>query len=267
MKKIFFGLVQTILLSFIIIHTSMAQENRVNGKEISYRDANGALLKGYVSFNEKARALPVVLVVPEWWGCNAYARRRADMLAALGYFAIAVDIYGEGKVVETPQDAAAAAGPFYQDPQMARMRMEAAMQEARKYPQADTTRMAAIGYCFGGSMVLNGAKLGLPLKSVVSFHGGLAGVMAEPGVLKAKILVCHGEADPLVSKEEIQSFRDNLDAVKADYRFIAYPGATHAFSNPNATAIGIKYKMPIAYNEEADKKSWEAMKEFLRITL
>lgn len=256
-----------IFISFFIIPASMAQKRTFTGKEMTYSDANGTVLKGYVAFNEKAKALPVVLVVPEWWGCNAYARQRADMLAALGYFAMAVDIYGEGKVVETPQDATAAAGPFYQNPQSARIRMEAAMQEVKKYKQADTERIAAIGYCFGGSMVLNSAKLGLPLKSVVSFHGGLAGVMAEPGVLKAKILVCHGEADPLVSKEDIQSFRNNLDAVKADYRFINYPGATHAFSNPNATAVGIKYKMPIAYNEEADKKSWEAMKEFLRKTL
>jgi len=267
MNKYFSFAALAIFTSSIFISSAMAQNITLTGKGITYSAANGAVLKGYVACNEKTKALPVVLVVPEWWGCNAYARQRADMLASLGYFAMAVDIYGEGKVVETPQEASAAASPFYQNPQLAKMRMEAAIQELKKYKQADTTRMGAIGYCFGGSIVLNGAKLGLPLKSVVSFHGGLAGVMAEPGVLRAKVLVCHGEADPLVSKEEIQSFRNNLDAVKADYRFISYPGATHAFSNPNATAIGIKYKMPIAYNEEADKKSWEAMKEFLRKTL
>lgn len=260
------------LLSFLALlsikNPAMAQNNKFTGKEITYRDAGGVVLKGYVAHIKKAaHPLPVVLVVPEWWGCNEYARKRADMLARLGYFAIAVDMYGEGKTVETPQDAAALAGPFYKDPGLGKMRMEAAIQELKKYPLADTGSMAAIGYCFGGSMVLNGAKLGLPLKGVVSFHGGLAGVMAEPGVLKARILVCHGEADPLVSAADIKSFRENLDAVKADYRFIAYPGATHAFTNPNATAIGEKYKMPVAYQKEADTKSWEAMRKFLAETL
>jgi dienelactone hydrolase len=237
-------------------------------KEITYSDPEGNLLKGYLAYNNNPESpLPVVLVVPEWWGCNAYARRRADLLAQLGYFAMAVDIYGEGKTVETPQEASELAAPFYKNPEQAKMRMEAAMKEVNKYPQADTSRMAAIGYCFGGSMVLNGAKLGLPLKGVVSFHGGLDGVKALPGILKSRILVCHGEADPLVSAEEIRSFRQNLDEVNADYRFIAYPGATHAFSNPNATGIGIKYNMPIAYQEEADTKSWEAMKVFLAETL
>jgi dienelactone hydrolase len=247
---------------------AMAQNNKFTGKEITYRDAGGKVLKGYVAYNKKAEhPLPSVLVIPEWWGCNEYARKRADMLAGLGYFAIAVDMYGEGIIVETPQEASALAGPFYKDPGLGKMRMEAAIQELKKYPQADTGRIAAIGYCFGGSMVLNGAKLGLPLKGVVSFHGGLAGVMAEPGVLKARILVCHGGADPLVSAADVKSFRENLDAVKADYLFIAYPGATHAFTNPNSTAVGKKYQMPIAYQEEADKKSWEAMKKFLAETL
>jgi dienelactone hydrolase len=122
--------------------------------------------------------------------------------------------------------------------------------------------MACIGYCFGGSMSLYAAKLGMPFKAVVSFHGGLAGVPAEAGKTTAKILVCHGGADKFISDEEIKTFRQNLDSVKVDYSFISYPGAVHAFSNPQATEMGKKFGIPIEYNEAADKKSWADMTAF-----
>ena len=122
--------------------------------------------------------------------------------------------------------------------------------------------MAAIGYCFGGSMVLNAAKMGMDFKGVVSFHGGLVTVPAKAGSTKAKILVCHGGADKFISEEDIKNFKGNLDSLKVTYTFIVYSNATHAFTNPDATANGKKFNMPIEYNEAADKKSWNDMKEF-----
>lgn len=235
----------------------------IKGTEVSYKDGD-ITLKGYVAYNEKQKGKrPAIVVVPEWWGNNDYTRMRARMLAELGYIAIAADMYGDGKIAANPTDAQAFATPFYKDPQLGKSRIAAAVKKLLEYPQADAGKMAATGYCFGGSMVLNAAKLGMDFKGVVSFHGGLAGVPASPGTTKANILVCHGAADKFISAEELKNFRDNLDAVKAPYTFKSYEGATHAFSNPNATPTGKKFNMPIEYNEAADKQSWEDMKVFL----
>lgn len=236
----------------------------IKGEEVSYQDGD-ITLKGYVAFNEKQKGKrPAIIVVPEWWGNNDYTRMRARMLAELGYIAIAADMYGDGKIAANPTDAQAYATPFYKDPNLGKSRIEAAVKKIATYSQADTKKIAAIGYCFGGSMVLNAAKLGMDFKGVVSFHGGLAGVPATPGTTKANILVCHGGADKFISAEDLKNFKDNLEAVKAPYTFKSYEGATHAFSNPNATATGKKFNMPIEYNEAADKQSWIDMKDFFK---
>jgi len=236
----------------------------IKGEEVTYNDGSVAL-KGYVAYNEKQQGKrPAIIVVPEWWGCNEYTRVRARMLAELGYIAIAADMYGDGKIAANPTDALADATPFYKDPQLGKSRIAAAVKKITEYSQADAGKMAATGYCFGGSMVLNAAKLGMDFKGVVSFHGGLAGVPATAGTTKANILVCHGAADKFISADDIKNFRDNLDAVKAPYTFKSYDGATHAFSNPDATATGKKFNMPIEYNEAADKQSWNDMKDFFK---
>jgi dienelactone hydrolase len=238
-------------------------KNSIKREEITYTSADGVSLKGYVAYNASQKGKrPAIIVIHEWWGCNAYVRKRADMLAALGYIAIAADMYGEGKQGPTPKEAGELAGPFYGNPQLAKSRIEAAVNKIKEYDQTDASKMACIGYCFGGSMSLIAAKLGMDFKGVVSFHGGLAGMPAEAGVTKAKILVCHGAADKFVGDEEVRNFRHNLDSVKAPYTFLSYPGATHAFSNPEATANGKKFNIPIAYNAVADKKSWVDMKVF-----
>ena len=263
MKK-YFQIAFTILLigaSFSL--TAQNTPASIKGEEVTYSDGN-TVLKGYIAYNENQQGKrPAIIVVPEWWGCSEYVRMRARMLAELGYIAIAVDMYGDGKIANNPGDAQAFAGPFYKDPSLGKSRLEAAVKRISSYPQADVNNLAAIGYCFGGSMVLNAAKLGMNFKGVVSFHGGLAGVTAAPGVTKAKILVCHGGADKFISAEDIKKFRDNLDEVKVTYAFKTYEGATHAYSNPDATATGKKFSMPIEYNEAADKQSWNDMKEFL----
>lgn len=184
-------------------------------------------------------------------------------MASLGYIAMAIDIFGKGETASNPNEAQALTKPFYQDPQLAYERLGAALHKIREYKQTDNKNIAAIGYCFGGAVVLNSAKLGAPLKGVVSFHGTLAGVAPRKDVLKAKILVCHGADDKFTPPREVQKFRHQLDSVGADYVFKTYPNATHAFTNPDATKLGKQFDIPIAYNAEADKNSWNDMKIFL----
>jgi dienelactone hydrolase len=265
MKKYLQSALIILLMGTTISLNAQNTAASIKGEEITYSDG-ATILKGYVAYNEKQKGKrPAIIVVPEWWGCSEYVRMRARMLAELGYIAIAVDMYGDGKIANNPGEAQAFAGPFYKDPALGKSRVEAAVKKISSYAQTDVNKLAAIGYCFGGSMVLNAAKLGMNFKGVVSFHGGLAGVPASPGVTKGKILVCHGGADKFISDSDIKNFKDNLDAVKVAYTFNSYEGATHAFSNPDATATGKKFSMPIEYNEAADKQSWNDMKQFFTV--
>ena len=235
----------------------------VKTEEIVY-PGDGVDMKGFVAYNETLNSLrPIVLIVPEWWGIGDYTKARAKQLAELGYFAFAIDMYGEGKTAESPDEAGKLAGPFYTNTKMAAARFEAALAKIKTYPGADTNRIAAIGYCFGGAVVLNMARLGEPLKGVVSFHGNLIGVPADKKLLKADILVCHGEADSFVLPAEVATFKKQMDSIGASYTFKSYPGATHAFTNPNADAKAKKFNMPIAYNAAADTASFNEMKTFL----
>ena len=225
--------------------------------------ADSVTMKGFVAYDSNSTdKRPAVLIVPEWWGVNDYTRRRAKQLAELGYVAFVVDMYGNGKVGEDPKTAGELASPFYTNPQMAKAHFDAALAEVKKYTQTDTSKIAAIGYCFGGSMVLNVAKLGDNLKGVVSFHGDLTGVPANKDLLKAKILVCHGMDDKFVPIETVNTFKKQMDSIKADFTYREYPGATHAFTNPDATALGQKFNIPIAYNAAADTASWKEMRTF-----
>lgn len=218
---------------------------------------------GYVAWDASTdKKRPVVLVVPEWWGLNDYTKSRVKQLAELGYIAFAVDMYGNGMQADNPKLAGELATPFYKDPAMAKARFDAALAKALSYAAADNSKVAAIGYCFGGTQVLNFALLGESLKGVVSFHGGLETVPADKNLLKADILVCHGEADSFVPAEQVAAFRKKLDSIGASYTFKSYAGATHAFSNPGATETGKKFSMPIAYNAAADTASWNEMKAF-----
>ncbi|MBI3140044.1 MAG: dienelactone hydrolase family protein [Sphingobacteriales bacterium] len=221
------------------------------------------VLDGYIAWDENiVEKRPVVLVVHEWWGLNDYIKRRVRELAGLGYIAMAVDFYGNGKRADNPTDAGNLSGPFYKDPDMAKQRFDAALKAIRSYSQADTSKIAAIGYCFGGTQVLNMANLGEDLAGVVSFHGGLQVVTPGKDKLKAQVLVCHGAADPFVPQAQVDQFRKQMDSVGAKYLFKAYADATHAFSNPDATANGKKFNLPIAYNAAADSASWNDMKAF-----
>ena len=235
---------------------SLKQEN------ISYRN-DSVSMQGYVVYDaNKEGKRPGILVVHEWWGLNDYPKMRARKLADLGYFAMAIDMYGGGETADNPTLASKMAGPFYQNLQMTKSRFDAALEKLKTYPQVDTNNIAAIGYCFGGGVVLNMARLGENLKGVVSFHGGLLGAPANKDLLKAKILVCHGAADQFVKPQEVSEFKKQMDSIGADYTFKQYPDATHAFTNPKSNENGEKFKMPIKYNPSADSASWNDMKDF-----
>jgi dienelactone hydrolase len=242
--------------------TTETKQPGVKVESISYTGDN-TTMKGFVAFDSSNDAKrPAVLIIPEWWGLNDYPKMRARELAKLGYIAMAMDMYGEGLVTDSPSTAGNLAKPFYTNPQKALTRIEAALAALKNFNQTDTGKIAAIGYCFGGGMVLNAARLGEPLKGVVSFHGSLIGTPAKKDLLKAKILVCHGADDPFVPKEEVDKFKKQMDTIKADLTFKAYPGAVHAFTNPNSTEVGKKWNIPIAYNAAADSASWKEMQMF-----
>lgn len=240
------------------------KEVKVELKEeaVVYKE-DSTSMNGYVVYNAALEGKrPIVMVVHEWWGNNVYPKSRAKQLAEMGYLAMAVDLYGNGATAEDPITAGNMAMPFYKDPEMGLKRFEAALAKIKTYPQADTSRIAAIGYCFGGAQVLNYARMGENLKGVVSFHGNLTTTPLIREKLKAAILVCHGAADQFVPELEVVQFKKEMDSVKADYTFKSYAGATHAFTNENATATGQKFNIPISYNAAADSTSWEDMKVF-----
>ena len=243
--------------------TAARGASAVKEEAVSYA-AGDKTMNSFVAYNEAIRGpRPVVLVLPEWWGLTEYARMRAKMLAEMGYLAMAVDLYGDGAIAKDPGEAQSAAGPFYGNPQMAKQRIDAAMQKALSLPQADTSKKAVIGYCFGGSMALNYGKMGAPVLGVVSFHGGLEGVPPQKNTL-ASYLICHGAADNFVPDAQVKAFRRSMDSAGLNYTFKTYEGATHAFTNPDATPKGEKFNMPIRYSAAADTASWNDMKEFFR---
>jgi dienelactone hydrolase len=238
------------------------KEPKLIEENVTY-EGDGTTMKGYVMYDENnGAARPGVLVVHEWWGLVDYSKMRARELAKLGYVAMAIDMFGNGDTAANPQEAMKATGPYYNDPQKAKRRFDAALAKLKSYSQVDPNKIAAIGYCFGGTQVLNMAKLGEDLKAVVSFHGGLPGITPAKDVIKARILVCHGGDDKFISKEQVDQFRKSLDSVGVTYSFRVYPGATHAFTNPRSDENGKKFSLPIAYNATADSASWKDMKEF-----
>jgi len=239
-------------------------EPKIQGRTVEY-SAQGTVMKGYLAYDENVKGKRAgVVVVPEWWGLNDYVRRRARMLAELGYTALAVDMYGEGRVVTTPDEAGKLSSEAMKNFDATKARFMAAIDFLKGQPTVDPSRVAAIGYCFGGGVVLNMARQGVDLKGVVSFHGGLTAVKpAQAGSVKAKILVLNGGADKFITPEEIEAFKQEMTAAGAAFQFISYPGALHSFTNPEATELGKKFNMPIAYNAKADEESWNEMKKFM----
>jgi len=224
-------------------------------------DAGGIHAKAHLYYDDATVGKrPGVVVVHEWWGLNDYAKHRARMLAEAGYVALAADMYGEGKTTEHPQEAGEFAAAVYKNADQAKARFLAALDHLKQDPHTDATRVAAIGYCFGGGVVLNMARQGVDLKGVVSFHGSLNAIEpAKTGMVKAKLLVCQGGADPFVPPDARAAFKKEMDDAGVDYIFMTFAGVKHSFTNPGADAHGMD---GLAYDAMADHVSWAAMLAF-----
>jgi dienelactone hydrolase len=249
-----------VVLALGLIGLAAPAAAAVQEQPVEYHEGD-TVLEGHLYYDDAIEGQrPGVLVVHEWWGLNDHAKHQARRLAEAGYVALAVDMYGEGKTTEHPEEAMAFAQAARKDPAVTRARFEAGMKQLKAAPQTDPSRIAAIGYCFGGTVVLDMARSGLDLGGVVSFHGGLAGgVGAEPGSIKARILVCDGAADPMNPPDVVAKFMEEMNAAEADYILIAYGGAKHSFTNEGADARGIP---GLAYDANADRRSWQAMLDF-----
>lgn len=248
------------------VENVITQEINVEGLEVTY-STDTTQMKGYVAYDKNITTKrPGIIVVHEWWGHNDYTRERANMLAELGYTAIAIDMYGDGKQALHPQDAGKFSGMVMKNIDVAKARFDAALQVLKNNPSVDSTKIAAIGYCFGGSVVLTMANAGEDLDAVAAFHSGVQLPIMPNNKLKAKVLVANGADDPFVSPESIVNFKKEMDSIHADYQYISYQGAKHAYTSKGATALGEKFNLPLEYNEEADAKSWEALLELLHNT-
>lgn len=226
-------------------------------------NSGNAALKSFIYYDSTTnKKRPAVLVVHEWWGLTDYTKMRARQLAQMGYIAMAVDMYGNGQVAADPGQAKALATPFYMDPQLSATRINDAINELKKRSQTDGNNIAAIGYCFGGTVVLNSARLGDDLKAVVSFHGDMPEGAIDKSKWKGAVLICHGAADQFVPQAKVDSFKHVLDSLGIDNTLKVYANATHAFTNPSTTATGEKFHMPVKYNGPADTASWNDMKAF-----
>jgi dienelactone hydrolase len=229
----------------------------VKSKIVNY-EYDGVKLTGYLAWDDaKSGKRPGVLVVHEIWGLNDYAKQRAEKLAALGYVAFACDMFGDGKTSTHPDDAMKMGAEVRKNVETWRGRANIALKVLRDHELVDSTKLAAIGYCFGGATIMQLAYTGADLKAIVSFHGGIQPPTAEQaGAIKCKVMICHGAEDPLIPESSMQGIRKALDEAKVDYEMIYYGGAVHSFTVPHSDQAGIK---GVAYNEAADRRSWRDM--------
>jgi dienelactone hydrolase len=253
----------TALLLLSLVYALPAAATALHTEAVDYR-AGAAILKGYLAYDPTGEAKrPGVLVVPEWWGLNDYARGRARELAALGYVAFAVDMYGGGRSTDDPEQARQWAGEVGGDPELARARFMAAREVLQSHPRVDAKQIAAIGYCFGGTVVLNTARAGADLDGVVSFHGTLpVGPTPPQAEVTAEVLVLHGAADSFVTDTQMATFKRQMQRAGANFQIIVYPGAKHSFTNPAADETAEKFGLDVAYDPRADRRSWQDMRAF-----
>jgi dienelactone hydrolase len=249
-------------MTLAIIGSVLAARAQVHTETVDYKDGD-TVLEGYLAYDDstaKGRR-PAVLVVHQWTGLGDYEKKRAEMLAKLGYVVFAADIYGKGVRAKDTTEAGALAGKYRNgDRTLLRERANAALAVLEKNERTDTKRVAAIGYCFGGTTVLELARSGADIAGVVSFHGGLDSPKPADGKnIKCKVLVCHGADDPFNPAENVAALENELRAAKVDWQMVKYGGAVHSFTDWGA---GSDNSTGAAYNEKADKRSWEDMKLF-----
>jgi len=248
-----------ILTAAFLLGSAMQAGAAIQSEEATYTQG-GTELHGVMYYDDAVtEPVPGILVVHEWWGLNDYAMGRARELAGLGYVAFALDMYGEGKNTTHPEEAGQWANAVMSNQEEAAARFMAAYDLLVASPRTADGKIGAIGYCFGGSVVLTMAMQGADLAGVVSFHGGLPQEKPAEGAVKAEVLVCHGGSDPLATAEQVQTFMDNMKAAGVDWEMIIFGNAKHAFTNPAADKVGID---ALGYDKEADIRSWEAMTNF-----
>ena len=255
--------IRVIGLVFLTIAYAATAQAKVVGKEVTY-EQDGNKFVGYLAYDDAVKGKrPGVLVVHEWWGHNDFARERARTLAKMGYVAFSLDMYGDGKTADHPEDAGRFAGQVKSNMEAAEARFNAARQQLVASGYTDPNKVAAIGYCFGGGIVLEMARRGSDLKGVVSFHGSLGtDNPAKKGNVKAKVLVFNGADDPFVKPESISAFKSEMKQAGVDAVFVSVPDAKHSFTNPAATANGKKFNLPLEYNQKAAESSWKQMTGF-----
>ena len=229
--------------------------------EVVKYEQGGTTLQGFLAYDDAAQGKrPGIIVCPEWWGVTEYAKHRAQMLAELGYVALAVDLYGNGKTTENPKEAGSLAGALKGNRALLRQRAAAGLDQLKKNEHVDPQKLGAIGYCFGGTTAIELARSGADLRAVVTFHAGLDSPNpAEGKNIKASILVCHGGNDAFTSQKDFDAFEQEMRENHVDWQINIYGGAVHSFTNPEADKHGIP---GIAYNARADHRSWDAMKLF-----
>jgi dienelactone hydrolase len=253
-------MLKTVLAACALILTTVAVSARIQTKAVLYKD--GMIpLEGFLAYDDAVKVpRPGILVIHDWMGVSDETRRRCEIVADLGYVAFAADIYGKGVRPTTTEEAGKLAGKYKGDRALYRRRLQLALDVLQKDPRVDPKKLAAIGYCFGGTGVLELARSGAEVRGVVSFHGGLDSLHPEDAkAIKAKVLVLHGADDPYVPAADVAAFQDELRKAGVDWQMIYYSGAVHAFTNPGAGGDNSK---GAAYNEKADRRSWEAMKAF-----
>jgi len=255
----------TLMGALCVVATIASANAAIREEPVSYSDGE-ATMKGFLVYDDASPAKrPGIVMVHEWWGITKHIHNEAHDFARQGYTVFIADMFGDAKTADNPKDAGALSGSVMKNPQVMESRFNAARAELAKHPSVDPARIGAIGYCFGGAVVLNMARAGADLGAVAGFHAslGLNTPAPAPGTVKAKILVLNGADDPFVKKEQYTMFEHDLDAAKADYRVIQYPGAVHAFTNPEATALGEKFKLPLRYDAKANEQARaEALKLF-----
>ncbi|MDX8406396.1 MAG: dienelactone hydrolase family protein [Mariprofundus sp.] len=254
-----------LLLAACLLFFTLPAWAQVQGKAIIYH-SNGTEFTGYLAYDDAiAGKRPGILVVHEWWGHNGYARKRANMLAALGYTAFALDMYGTGKVADHPDDAKAFMLAATADRGGMARRFQAGLHVLLEQPTVDKRKIAVIGYCMGGGIALNMARAGLDVAGVVTFHGSLGTqTPAKAGKVKARIMVFTGAADPYAPPEQVQAFEQEMQSAGVKYSLMSYPDAKHSFTNPDADGFAERFGMPMAYNQAADKDSWQQIQQFFR---
>lgn len=251
--------IKSILAGLIIVLFAGGARAAIKLEPVDYKQGD-TTLKGQLAYDDAAKdKRPGVLVVHEWWGLNDYAKNRARMLAEAGYVALAVDMFGDGKSTEHPDEAGKWASEVRSNAQLGMDRFMAGYNALKADKRVDDARISAIGYCFGGGVVLSAAMAGVDLEAAVSFHGSPPTDPAKEKP-KARMLVCHGAADNLITPEQVSGFMKVATDAGADWTFISYANAKHGFTNPKADANGIP---ALSYNEKADKRSWQAMIDFL----